>query len=248
MYGIFFVSDHRHISTCKHSLPSFLLWGCQTLLHLLLSSDAHHAESLFLPSNYVSLMEFAWSSFSFSSCSSYLVFLLLLHLPLFLPFLFLLSYSCLSLPIVLPLSCLFLTLYHLLPPHSPPPPLSPLPLPPHSPFFLFFFFPTSNSFSPLPFLPLFHRHFCVSAWGLGDCGRAALPWQRAMLPNCGTPGIWSLSLFSPLFIPPSSQVFLSFGVAVATNILCSLSPFLSLFFHILSPSKVLSHTQWDTYT
>lgn len=24
----------------------------------------------------------------------------------------------------------------------------------------------------------------ASAWGLWDCGRAALPWQRAMLPNC----------------------------------------------------------------
>lgn len=31
---------------------------------------------------------------------------------------------------------------------------------------------------------LSHRCLCLSAWGLWDCGRAALPWQQAVLPNC----------------------------------------------------------------
>lgn len=39
-----------------------------------------------------------------------------------------------------------------------------------------------NVFLLLPSLS--HRCLCLSAWGLWDCGRAALPWQRAMLPNC----------------------------------------------------------------
>lgn len=72
-------------------------------------------------------------------------------------------------------------------------------------------------------LPLSHRCLCLSAWGLWDCGRAALPWQRAVLPNCVHLGFGVSLRSSPslLFIPPSSQVF--FGVAEAISGSLSLS-------------------------
>lgn len=92
-------------------------------------------------------------------------------------------------------------------------------------------------------LPLSHRCLCLSAWGLWDCGRAALPWQRAVLPNCVHLGFGVSLRSSPslLFIPPSSQVF--FGVAEAISGSLSLSLCLpSLTLHSLSPSNVLSHT------
>lgn len=56
-----------------------------------------------------------------------------------------------------------------------------------------------------------------------------------------TPGIWSLSPYSPslLFIPPSSQVFFGVAEAISTRLSLSLSPSLNL--HSLSPSKLPSH-------
>lgn len=150
----------------------------------------------------VSLVKFAQSYSSSSSSSSSSRFLVLplapLLLPLFLPSPLLHPAPPLLVPLslVLLLPLLLSTLHLLillLPPPPPPPPFN--------------YFSSSYSSSSPPSLPHSHRLLCVSAWGLGDCGRAALLWQRAMLPNCGTPGIWSLSLLSPLFIPPSSQFF-----------------------------------------
>lgn len=55
--------------------------------------------------------------------------------------------------------------------------------------------------------PLSHRCLCLSAWGLWDCGRAALPWQRAVLPNCVHLGFGvSLSILS---LSPIYSTFLS---------------------------------------
>lgn len=93
-------------------------------------------------------------------------------------------------------------------------------------------------------LPLSHRCLCLSAWGLWDCGRAALPWQRAVLPNCVHLGFGVSLRSSPslLFIPPSSQVFFwcSRGYQQPSLSLSLCLPSLTL--HSLSPSNVLSHT------
>lgn len=90
-----------------------------------------------------------------------------------------------------------------------------------SPCQVFAVFQWWNVFLLLPSLS--HRCLCLSAWGLWDCGRAALPWQRAVLPNCVHLGFGvslrslPLSYLFHLF----SQVF--FGVAEAISTPLSLS-------------------------
>lgn len=96
-------------------------------------------------------------------------------------------------------------------------------------------------------LPLSHRCLCLSAWGLWDCGRAALPWQRAVLPNCVHLGFGVSLRSSPslLFIPPSSQVFFGVAEAISSPLSLSLSashPSLSTAYHPQTYSHIRNET------
>lgn len=95
-----------------------------------------------------------------------------------------------------------------------------------------------NVFLLLPSLS--HPCLCLSAWGLWDCGRAALPWQRALLPNCVHLGLGvSLLVVS---LPPIYSTFLSGFLWCSRGYQHPSLSFPSLTPHSLSPSKVLSHT------
>lgn len=98
-----------------------------------------------------------------------------------------------------------------------------------------------NVFLLFPFLS--HRCLCLSAWGLWDCGRAALPWQQAVLPNCVHLG-FGVSLHS---LPLSYLFHLSLRfplvqqrLSAPLSLSLSLSPTLCL--HSLSHPEVDSHT------
>ena len=91
-----------------------------------------------------------------------------------------------------------------------------------------------NVFLLLPSLS--HRCLCLSAWGLWDCGRALLPWQRAVLPNRVHLG-FGVSLHS---LPHSYLFHLSLRFSLVwQGLSAALSPPLSLhLLHTLSHSKV----------